>query len=916
MSRVQKSLEAAFDLARTQTNYLAQLIDAFPDVTVQSLAETADAPLSEISAQVEALADAQDVQQIMRDMRRLKRRAHLITALFDLSRLWDWDEATRALTEFADICLKAALTFAGRDSGFAPGNAGPVPGLFALAVGKYGAHELNYSSDIDFMVFYDPAIIVLPDVRKPELALIRLVQKIIKIVDTVNADGYVFRCDLRLRPDPRSNAVAVSTTSAERYYESLGQNWERAAMIKARVCAGDIGAGDAFMTGVLRHFIWRRSLDFAAIADIQAMKRQINSGGGHNEIHPAGHHLKLGRGGIREVEFFAQTQQLILGGRHERLRCIRTDEALNALGVMGFQEENAQGQMIVDYGFLRDLEHRVQMIDDAQTHICPQDDAARLRVARLAGFDDLKAFDAAVVAVLTRVNAAYTALYPDAGSLASEAGTLSFTGVEAGPNTLETLEKLGFTRGADVWSVMSGWLGGRTAATRTVRARESLTRLAPAIIEGCSRTGLPDESFFRFAQFFENLKAGISILAMFERQPDLLSEAIDLMAQAPRLAEILSAKPEILDVLIEPDFADAESSVPSFLSNPENDLESEMNAVRRVVREQHFKIGAAVLAGRIEPHIASEKLAILADKAVARLAHAAQRDVERRLDCPGGDMAVLAMGKMGGREMTVTSDLDIMVLYDPGEADPGKAHIYYTKVTQRLIAALSAPTQEGGLYEVDMALRPSGSAGPITVSMKAFSGYYADQAWTWEFMALTRARVSWASSEKMNGRVVKTVKGILAQGRDTVRVQSDVLDMRQRLERDKPAKSDWDIKMTGGGIVDIEFIAQYLQLIGAGSHPGVLNVSTRDALIAAQYAGFMGETELATLINASQLYDRVRAYLSVAVTGLFDPQSAPRLVSERLSALCGFDDFADFNAHYDDVRKKVRDIFTTIVGAV
>jgi len=916
MSSELTALQAGFDLAREHTHYLAQLIDAHSDITAQSLSQSSDAPLAAIYAQIDNLADADNLEHIMREMRRLKRRAHLIIAVFDLSRVWDWDAATRALTQLADKCLSAALTFAARDDGFPPGADTPAPGLFALAVGKYGAHELNYSSDIDFMVFYDPAVIALPQTRKPELALIRLVQKIVKILDSVNADGYVFRCDLRLRPDPRSNAVAVSTTSAERYYESLGQNWERAAMIKARVCAGDAQAGVAFMSGVLRSFIWRRSLDFAAIADIQAMKRQINSGGGHSDIQAAGHHLKLGRGGIREIEFYAQTQQLILGGRHKALRCIRTDEALTMLGEKAFQDKTALAQMIADYGFLRDLEHRVQMIDDAQTHICPADNAPRLRLAKLSGFDNLPAFDTALETVLGRVNDAYISLYPDAESLASEAGTLSFTGVEAGPNTLETFDRLGFKRGPDIWNIMAGWLGGRTAATRTVRARESLTRLAPVIIDGCSRTGLPDESFFRFAQFFENLNAGVSILAMFERQPDLLTEAIDLMAQAPRLAEVLSVKPEILDILIEPDFESAKASLPLLKPDPGNDLEGEMNAVRRIVREQHFKVGAGILAGRMSAQSASHQLADLADSAVARLALAARRDVERRLQNPGGNMAVLAMGKMGGREMTVTSDLDIMVLYDPGDTEPGAAHMYYTKVTQRLISALSAPTQEGALYEVDMALRPSGSAGPITVSMNALTGYYADQAWTWEFMALTRARVSWAASDEFKKRVEKTTKQILMQTRDAAVIKADVTDMRRRLERDKPAKSDWDIKMVAGGIVDIEFIAQYLQLIAAPKAPELLNVSTRAVLLQAQNAKLISPADYKILSGASDLYDGMRAYLSVAVTGLFDPQTAPRIVCDRLAALCGRDSFEAMASDYALIRKDVRAIFEKIVGPV
>lgn len=910
------ALRRAFSLARGNTNYLSQLLTEHPDITPDVLCGDPNELIDALIKDIDALALSEDIDAIMSDMRRMKRRAHLIIALYDLARIWDWDAATRAITRIADVCLKAALSFAAREHEFPPGDDTPVPGLFAIAVGKYGAFELNYSSDIDFMVFYDPEIITLPETRKPELALIRLVQKTVKILDEINAGGYVFRCDLRLRPDPRSNAVAVSTRSAERYYESLGQNWERAAMIKARVCAGDMRAGQGFINDVLRAFIWRRSLDFAAIADIQAMKRQINSGGGHDTIMAPGHHLKLGRGGIREIEFYAQTQQLILGGRHKALRCIRTDEALMALGQMGFQDAETQTGLIADYGFLRDLEHRVQMMEDAQTHICPQDNAARIRLAGLAGYDDLAAFDAALETVLGRVNAAYDNLYPAAVSLASEAGTLSFTGVESGPDTLETFEKLGFERGPEIWTIVAGWLGGRVPASRTQRARESLTRLAPALIEGCSRSGLPDASFFRFAEFFENLRAGVSILAMFERSPNLLFEAIDLMAQAPRLAQVLSAKPEILDVLIEPDFEQVGATKSAGSAVDDNDLEDEMNAVRRIVREQQFKVGAGILSGRMQTQAASKALTALADSAVERLLYAARKDVERRLPCPGGDMAVLAMGKMGGSEMSVTSDLDIMVLYDPAGADPAAAHVYYTKVTQRLISALSAPTQEGGLYEVDMALRPSGSAGPITVSMMALSGYYQTQAWTWEFMALTRARVSRASSQVFADKVTSVITAILTAPRDTAVTQADVLDMRRRLERDKGPRGEWDIKRVPGGMVDIEFIAQYLQLITGPDNAAVLQVSTADALNSAASAGALPPQQNEILQEALMLYALMTAYLAVAVEGFFDPVKAPKVVARRLSELCKVADFSALETRYHESRKAVRQVFESVVGPV
>lgn len=901
-------IQNAAKRAKQNSPYLKELMEQF-SYSVSDLKGAQDQSVATLICEIESLSIL-NIEALMTRLRELKRRAHLTIALLDIAKLWDWRKVTHALTQLADAALQKALDAACHDAGF-----GESPqGLFAIAVGKYGAFELNYSSDIDFMVFYDPDVIVLPETRKPERLLIGLVQKTVKILDEVNADGYVFRCDLRLRPDPRSNAVMVSTRSAERYYESLGQNWERAAMIKARVCAGDHEAGQAFIDETLRYFIWRRSLDFAAIADIQAMKRQINSSGGHKDIRAAGHHLKLGRGGIREIEFYAQTQQLILGGRQQKLRCIRTDDALAALAEAGFVKPDAAKQLTDDYGFLRTLEHCVQMIDDAQTHICPQDDIARLAVAQLAGYKTLEIFDTDVEACLMRVNAAYTALYPDAGSLASDAGSLAFTGVSPDPETLETLTALGFERAEDVWTLMAGWLGGRIHATRTPRARESLTRLAPSLIKACGDTGLADTAFFRFAEFFERLRAGVTILALFERQPDLMTSCISLMARAPRLAEVLARQPETLDVLIDPDFADFSKPFRDIQLSAGADLEEVMNAVRRHVREQKFRIGAAVLRGAATPSAASLALASLADQAVQTLLPAAMKDVERRLERPGGELAVLAMGKMGGQEMTVSSDLDIMVIYDPGESDPQSAHGYYTKVTQRLISALSAPTQEGELYEVDMALRPSGSAGPITVSLPAFTRYYAGEAWTWEFMALTRGRVCAASTSKFADQLSFEVTKILTSGVNHETLKPDVDDMRKRLERDKGARGEWDIKRAIGGLVDIEFTAQYLQLKYSSEMPEVLQPNTAQTINSLAEKAIISSQDKAALISAHTLYSACLQYLAVSIDGLLVPEAQTRGLKQQLSQYCGFEDFQSFEAAYASAKAKTRALYEKFLG--
>ena len=377
---------------------------------------------------------------------------------------------------------------------------GPVPGLFVLALGKYGARELNYSSDIDLIVFYDPDHIKLPDPGKAERILVRFVKKLMRGFDDITEDGYVFRTDLRLRPDPRANAVAVSTFTAERYYETLGQNWERAAMIKARYCGGDKACAQDFIDNVLRPFIWRRSLDYAAIADIHSIKRQIQGDAVVADLQAAGHDIKLGIGGIREIEFYAQVQQLILGGRNKNLRTSRTVDVLRLFGAGGYADPKIIAAMTNDYADLRNLEHRVQMHGDEQTHIWPNDKTHREQLACLSGYDGLASLENDMTAIFTRVHETYTKLFPGEEDLSTAKGSLVFTGVEAEQPTLSTLEAYGFLRGPMVWKCMANWLGGRIRATRSERARELLTRLAPRIIEACGTTDAPDDTFFNFCR--------------------------------------------------------------------------------------------------------------------------------------------------------------------------------------------------------------------------------------------------------------------------------------------------------------------------------------------------------------------------------------------------------------------------------
>ncbi|HAJ02713.1 MAG TPA: glutamine-synthetase adenylyltransferase, partial [Brevundimonas sp.] len=501
-------------------------------------------------------------------------------------------------------------------------------GLAIFALGKHGGQELNYSSDIDIVAFYDPMVAVLPGDADHNKFYVRIIRRLVSIMQDRTADGYVFRTDVRLRPDPGSTPVAISFDAALGYYESRGQNWERAAFIKARAMLGDREAGYEFLEALVP-FVWRRSLDYQAILDVQSIKRQIHVHKTGEGLEAAGANLKLGRGGIREIEFYAQTQQLILGGRNPALRLSATLPALEALTRASHVPEATRAALSEAYVRLRGLEHRVQMLADEQTHALPVDDVRRRAVAALSGEADLAAFDASVEALLAEVNRLYGDLFEGEESLSSDYGSLVFTGVENDPETLATLERMGFAEPAPVSDMIRSWHHGRIPATRSARGRELFTRLAPRLLEALAATGAPDQAFRRFAVFFSGLSAGVQIQALFLNQPTLFDLIVRVMAWAPRLARALGRDPAALDSMLDTRFQtplDADTGVADQMraeAAAAEDFETAMDAVRRLHRDQRFRIGLQTLTGRADVEAAGRAYTVLADASTAALAQAA-----------------------------------------------------------------------------------------------------------------------------------------------------------------------------------------------------------------------------------------------------------------------------------------------------
>jgi len=905
-------------LARNTAGRLERLLGADPGACLdQLLADT-------------AAAGAADPAEGAVRLRRLKGDVHLLTALCDLGGVWDLDAVTSAITRFADAAVAAALALAVREARArgrlaAPerpaDRPGPLPGLFVIAMGKHGAFELNYSSDIDVSVFYEPEALPLAPGVEPQTFAAQLAQAFARLLQERTGEGYVFRVDLRLRPDPAATPPAVPVEAALEYYETVGQNWERAAFIKARPCAGDIARAEAFLKE-LTPFVWRRNLDFAAIADVHSIKRQIHIHKADERLTAPGHNLKLGAGGIREIEFYVQTQQLILGGRDPSLRSNRTIDALHALRNAGHVSERAAADLETAYAVLRALEHRVQMIGDEQTHKLPESDAQRRRVAALWGEGDLRRFDATVARTLRTVNRRYAELFAEEEELASRFGSLVFTGVEDDPETLATLARMGFSNPPRVSAVIRAWHHGRINATRTARGRELFTRLAPRLLEAAQASGAPDAAFNRFVDFFSGLSSGVQVQSLFLANPALFGLIVRVLAFAPELARTLARRPAVLDALFDPGFFDpldeSDTGAVAAAAARADGFEAAMDAVRRVHREQSFRAGLQVMSGTSTAEDAGRVFADLADACIRALAPAALWETERLGGAFPGEAAVVALGKCGSREMTAGSDLDLMTLYrpaDPAAASEGKgwgAELFYSRFTQRLIAALSAPTAEGGLYQVDMRLRPSGTSGPVAVSQKAFETYYEGPAETWELLALTRARVVWASSPGFAADAGRAIEAALRRPRDPKKTARDALAMRALMERERPASGFWDLKLAKGGLVDVEFAAQHLQLVHAASG-GPLEPHTPAALQAMREQGLAPARAVRSLESAWTLQQNLSQLLKVALQDAADPSGEPAAFRRMLAKAGGCRSFEALKERLQTRRAAAREAFVKLV---
>jgi glutamate-ammonia-ligase adenylyltransferase len=822
--------------------YLARLIVHEQTWLLPVLDQDPEAAFADLLAQIETL----DLGALSKGLRQVKRRAALLIALADLGGVWDQSEVTGALSDLADHAVHKAQSVLlmreaarGKLPGFDEEKAANGAGFVVLAMGKLGARELNYSSDIDLICFYDDAQFEADDQAQARATYVAVTRKLRAVLSDPTSDGYVFRTDLRLRPDASVTPVCVSLTAAERYYEAEGRSWERAAFIKARPAAADIAAGERFLRN-LQPFVWRRHLDYAAIQDVQDLRLRIKAHKGfHGPITPEGHNIKLGAGGIREIEFFAQTRQLIAGGRDPSLRARRTDDALRALVQKDWVPEATAERLITQYRAHRETEHRLQMIHDTQTHSLPTSEDGMDRLARFSGWDDTAAFRADLQARLVNVDHLTEPFFAPTQS------------VQAMPELSKTAHDI-----VDRWTSYP--------ALRSQRGRSLFEQLRPELLTRFQTAARPDEALRNFDRFLHGLPAGVQLFSMFQANPSLIDLLVDICATAPGLARYLSRNSGVLEAVIGGQFFTPWPKATELAAELGQaiaglDYEAQLDAARRWHKDWHFRIGVHHLRGLISAETAGAQYSRLADTLVAGLWPLAQAQITHRHGpAPGVGGVVVAMGSLGAGRLTATSDLDLIVIYDAAGQEmsdgprPLEARGWYAKSTKALVTALSAPTAEGKLYDVDMRLRPSGRQGPVATGLEAFQTYQRQEAWTWEHLALTRARMV-AGPAILQDQLEQLRQDILMHAGAPETVLKDVSEMRVRLQAAGRVGDLYAAKDGAGRMQDIELLAQAAALIAGDPSRDV------DGQLAAGVAiGWLTPDQVDVLGRAHLMFSRLQ----------------------------------------------------------
>ncbi len=853
----------------------------------------------------EQLSECADENALARCLRRFRNRQQVRIIWRDVSRQADLVETCRDLSDLADACIDLAYhwlyprhceqfgTPVGRRSG-------EPQHMVILGMGKLGAFELNLSSDID-LIFGYPEGGETQGVKRPldnQEFFIRLGQKLIKALDAITVDGFVFRTDMRLRPYGSSGALVFSFNALEQYYQDQGRDWERYAMIKARVVGGDHQAG-AQLLEMLRPFVYRRYLDFSAIDALRSMKQLIQQ-----EVRRKGmaENIKLGSGGIREVEFIAQAFQLIHGGRDLSLQQRSLLKVLQTLKDQGYLPGQAVDELLAGYAFLRYTEHALQAIDDRQTQMLPDNDQDRARVAFMLGFDGWDAFHEQLMHWRGRVDWHFRQVIADPDE-DQEGSEESMVGADWLPlwnddqdeeAACRQLAEAGFVEAQAAWQRLVGLRNGNQVRAMQRLGRERLDAFVPRLLAATVEQDKPDLVLERVLPLIEAVARRSAYLVLLTENPGALQRLLTLCAASPWIAEQISRFPLLLDELLNEGRLFSPPLAPELAAElqerltriPEEDLEQQMEALRHFKLAHGLRVAASEIAGSLPLMKVSDYLTWLAEAILDQVLALAWRQMVSRHGTPlradgspcAPDFIIVGYGKVGGIELGHGSDLDLVFIHDgdpQAETDGAKpidGAQFFTRLGQRIIHLLTAQTNSGQLYDVDMRLRPSGAAGLLVSSLGAFRRYQEGEAWTWEHQALVRARVL-VGCERVAGAFAEVRTAVLARERDQAKLQAEVSEMRAKM-RDNlgsrataagtaanafDAASPFDLKQDAGGIVDIEFMVQYAALAWSKQHPALLEFTDNIRILEGlDRLGLLRDGE------ATLLQDAYKAYRSAA----------------------------------------------------
>jgi glutamate-ammonia-ligase adenylyltransferase len=880
--------------ARAHSPFLKLQLERFPQV-----AEALEGGRAG-EAIVRAASAGEGAESLAAALRLERSAVATALAVADLAGAIGLESLMHTLSDLADRALGRSLAAAFEER--TPLD--PPRGFAVVALGKHGSRELNYSSDVDLLFLYDPATLPLRPREEPGQGALRIGNRLVELLQKRDAEGYVFRVDLRLRPSPEATPIALPVDAAISYYESSALPWERAAFIRARQVAGDLAVGRYFLEA-LHPFVWRRSLDFGAIGEVQAITRRIRDHYAQGQVFGPGFDVKRGRGGIREIEFFAQIHQLIHGGREPGLRAPATLDALDALAAAG-RIAAADARDLADaYRLLRTVEHRLQMVEDRQTHVLPADAEALDNVARLHGLRSGEALLALLEPAVSRCGSLYDGL---AGHGERR--------VPLNPAALEAhLAAAGFDDPMSARLRIEGWRGGKARSLRTAAAGEAFEAMLPVLIDAFGRAPDPMRAMNRFDDVVTRLPSGVNFYRLLEARPGLTEHLGTILSHAPALAEQLGRRPQLLDGLIDASAFAPAGSVDALIDDfSRSEREGEdyqllLDRVRRKVNERRFALGVQLIVAHTDPIEAAEAYSRVAEAAIDVLARAAIAEFEARHGrVPGSELLIMGLGRLGGEALTHASDLDLVYLFSgthEAESDgprPLRATDYFNRLAPRVTAALSVATASGPLYDVDTRLRPSGTDGMLAVSLESFERYQSEQAWTWEHMALTRARPVFGSAAARS-ELQSVISATLGRKRDPERLVADAAAMRAAMAAHKAAKSRFDIKLGPGGLVDLEFAVHTLQLKhGIGLHPHL-----EDALEELVAAGLVS----ADIDPALRLLTRMLVMFRLVSPSSDEPPDQTRPL---VAAACGHPSWESLLAAHDAARQRVGELWRSVSG--